>query len=743
MLREMAEAVEALTAESPMALVLEDLHWSDYSTLDLISYLARRREPVRLMVVGTYRPVEVILSEHPLKGVKQDLQAHRLCRELPLEYLTQEAVGEFLAMRFPRHQLPHKLAQLLHQRTAGNPLFLVNLIDYLQDEHIIVEQAGGWQLQVELAELELGVPESVRHLIEKQVERLSPEDQRVLEAASVVGMECSAVAIAAALGGDELEVEERGESLARRDQFLSPPQLVELPDGTITPRFKFNHILYLNVIYDRIALSRRSQMHRRISKRGEAIYGDRVGEIAAELAVHFDVGRDWERAVKYHLLAAENAAQRFANYEAVALARRGLELIKLLPATTEHAGQEITLRLILGASLMTIRGSAASEVESVYLPARDLCEQQGASLQLFKVLWSLRLHYMFRGQMQTAHEIARQLADQAASLQDAALTVEAHRALGSSLVHLGEFAAALEHFEQAAALYRAADQDAYFLIHGNDANVMSLCFAARILWCLGYPDQALNKINEALAFAQTIAHSQSLVVALHLATHLHQLRREAIPTQQHAESCMALAKEHGLKLWMTLSAIYHGWAQVEQGDAESGVEQLRVALAAYRATGAKLWQAHYLGLLAEALARCGQIAEGLAVLGEAQADSRETSEGYYEAELYRLQGELLMMQMDAASDSLAVDAGTSLSKPKSAPLMIQAEACFNQALTIARRQQAKSWELRAAISLARLYRRQGEPSQARQTLADLYGWFGEGFATADLRTAKALLDDLS
>jgi len=743
MLREMAEAVEALTAESPMVLVLEDLHWSDYSTLDLISYLARRREPVRLMVIGTYRPVEVILNEHPLKGVKQELQAHRLCKELPLEYLTEGAVGEFLAMRFPRHQLPHKLARLLHQRTGGNPLFLVNLVDYLLDENIIVEHRGNWQLQVELAELELGVPESVRHLIEKQVERLSPEDQRLLEAASVVGMECSAVAIAAALDGDEVDVEERGEALAKRDQFLSPPRLVELPDGTTTPRFKFNHVLYLNVIYNRIALTRRSQMHRRISKRGEAIYGDRVGEIAAELAVHFDQGRDWERAVKYHLMAAENAAQRFANNEAVALARRGLELLQRLPDTTERARQEIALRLILGASLMTIRGSAAPEVESVYLPARDLCEQQGASLQLFKVLWSLRLFYMFRGQMQTSREIAEQLARQAASLQDAALMVEAHRALGSSLIHLGEFAAALEHFEQAAALYQPAAQDAYFLIHGNDAKVMSLCFAARILWCLGYPDQSLNRIHEALFYAQSLAHTQSLVVALHLATHLHQLRREAPLTQQRAEACMALAKDQGLKLWMTLSAIYHGWAQVEQGEVEIGIEQMRMALAVYQATGAKLWQGHYLGLLAEASAQAGQVEDGLAVLAEALSVVGKTNEGYYEAELYRIEGELLMMQLDEAHDSLAVDAGASRITPSSLPLITQAETCFNQAVTIARQQQAKSWELRAAMSQARLYRRQGEPGKARQTLADIYGWFSEGFDTLDMQAARALLDELS
>ena len=724
MLREMAEAVEAMTSESPLVLVLEDLHWSDYSTLDLISYLARRREPVRLMVIGTYRPVEVILSEHPLKGVKQELQAHKLCKELPLDYLTEDAVSEFLAVRFPRNQFPIKLARLIHQRTGGNPLFLVNLVDYLLDENIIVEHQGRWQLQVELAEVELGVPESVRHLIEKQVERLSPQDQRVLEAASVVGMECSALAIAAALAGDVAEVEERCEELAKRDQFLSPPILVELPDGTITPRFKFNHVLYLNILYNRIALTRRAQMHSRISKCGEKIYGDRVIEIASELAVHFDQGRDWHRSVKYHLMAAENAARRSANYEAVALARRGLELINLLPESAERAQQEIMLRLILGASLMTIKGSAAPEVETVYLPALKLSEQQGASLQLFKVLWSLRLFYMFRGEMGKSHEIAERLARQAASLEDESLMVEAHRAMGSSLINLGDFAAALEHFERASALYKQSDQDAYFLIHGNDAKVMSLCFAARVLWCLGYPDQSLRKIHEAVAQAREISHTQSLVVAVQLATHLHQLRREPLLTQQRAETGIALAKEQGLELWMTLCALYRGWALVEQGEFEIGIEQMRASLDVYQSIGAKLWRAHHLGLLAEALAKSGKIEEGLSVLAEALTTVQETGECYYEAELYRIKGELIMMQ-------------DSLSRTD------DAESCFIQAGAIARRQQAKSWELRAATSLARLHARQGRQSEARQALADVFAWFSEGFDTVDMKEARALLDELA
>ncbi len=347
MLREMAQALEALTAEKPLVLVLEDLHWSDYSTLDLISYLARRRHATRLMVVGTYRPVEVILNEHPLKGVKQELQMHRLCEELPLEYLTEGNVVEFLAGNFPGNDFPTGLAQLIHQRTEGNPLFIVNVVDYLLDRKTIVEVGGRWKLRVELAEVEVGVPENIRHLIEKQIERLNDEEQRILEGASIVGMDCSAVAMSAGLGEDVMKIEEVCDSLARRHQFILPAYLTELPDGTITPRYRFIHALYLDVLYKRVAATRRSQIHGRIGERGEAIYGERVGEIAAELAVHFEQARDWNRAVKYLQLAAENAAGRFANHEAVALAHHGLELLDTLPEMPACATREPALRRIL------------------------------------------------------------------------------------------------------------------------------------------------------------------------------------------------------------------------------------------------------------------------------------------------------------------------------------------------------------------------------------------------------------
>jgi len=350
MLREMAEALEEITAVTPVVLFLEDLHWSDYSTLDLVSYLARRRQQARLLLIGTYRPVEVIVSEHPLRGVKQELQIHKLCHELPLEYLTVDAVNEFLLLTFPCHKFPAALTAMIHQRTEGNPLFMVNVLEFLVEEKIIVDQDSCWQLQVPLDEVEMGVPENIRQMIDKHVERLSAEEQRILEGASVVGMDCSAVAISAGLAEDVVRIEEICDRLARKNHFLLPAYLAELPDGTITPRYRFIHALYLDVLYKRVALTLRSRIHGRIGERGESIYGERVGEIAAELAVHFEESKDFERAVKYLLQAAENATRRSADPEAVSLSRRGLELLDSLPPGPERDAQERSLQAIISTS---------------------------------------------------------------------------------------------------------------------------------------------------------------------------------------------------------------------------------------------------------------------------------------------------------------------------------------------------------------------------------------------------------
>lgn len=641
MLREMAQAIEKLTETIPLLLVLEDLHWSDYSTLDLVSYLARRRDPARLMVIGTYRPVDVILAAHPLRGTKRELQAHGLCHELPLEYLSEETIAQYLAVRFPRHQLPSRLRRAIHQRTEGNPLFMVSLVDYLSDQKIVVEEWGTWKLCVDLSEVEHGIPSSVKELIEKQIERLSPDERAVLEAASATGMEFSTVAIAAGLDMPTEWVEKHCEELARRHQFLSSAWLAELPGGIVTPRHRFNHVLHREVPYSLIPAMRRAQIHQRIAERAVEIYKERASEIAAELAMHFEQSRDWPRALQYLIEAARTAAHRSAHHESIELARRGLEVLKSLPQTRERGHQEITLRMILSTSLIAIKGFAAAEVDKIYALGKELLCLNDPSPQLFNMLVLLVLFYKFIGEMKSAQETAEQLLQIAETLGEPALVMEAHRAMGSALVEQNKCSEALDHFNRASSLYQANRNHPYTLTVAHDCKVVSECFAARALLALGNPDGALERMQGALAFAKELAHPASRVFAAHFAAQLYQLRGEPVPAREQAREVLKVADEYGLDLWQAAGNIDMGWAEAELGNTQQGIEQMQRGLATYRASGAKLWCPHFMGLLAGQFAKTGRVDEGLDVIDKALALVEESGESYPLAELNRIKSKLL------------------------------------------------------------------------------------------------------
>ena len=742
MLREMSEALEALTVDLPLVLIFEDLHWSDYSTLDLISYLARKRHAAQLMLIGTYRTAELIVSGHPLKAVKQELLAKQQCEELPLEYLSAKAVARYLSVRFPTNRLPAGLARLIHERTEGNPLFMVNVADYLVNEKIIAEYEGRWQLQVELDEVELGVPENIRDMIEKHIERLSEKEQRVLEGASVVGMDCSAVAISAGLDEDVIKIEEVCDGLARRHHFLLPAYLADLPDGTITPRYRFIHALYLDVLYKRVALTRRSKIHGRIAARGEIIYGDRVGEIAAELAVHFEQARDLTRAVKYLQMAAENAIRRFAYQEAVRLSRRGLELLGRLPDSSERAEQELSLQLTLGVPLTATGGYAAPGVGSAYTRARELCQQLDETPDIAEVLWGLRTYHNLRAEFGIAREIAEEFLRLAERLPYPGLAMRGHLALEATFMCLGEFTLAMEHFEKARLLYEPERHLDDSFIYALNPGVAMPCFAAWSLWFLGEPDQALDRIQEALALARELSEPLGLAHSLVFAAILHQLRREERLAQEHAEAVIAVSSEHGLVMYQAWATITRGWALLEQGSEEEAIEQMRRGFAALQATGTELLRPHFLALLAEALGKTRQPEEGLRVLEEALELANRNGEGSYLAELYRIKGELLLMQAADRRVSRASAGGRAVVEVEP-PAVVEAEACFHQATRISQQQKAKSWELRAVMSLVRLYQKQGKQKEARSLLAQIYEGFTEGFDTVELREAKALLVELS
>ncbi|HEY0320583.1 MAG TPA: AAA family ATPase [Pyrinomonadaceae bacterium] len=738
MLREMGEALEALTKDLPLVLILEDLHWSDYSTLDLISYLARQRHAAHLMLIGTYRPVELIVSGHPLKAVKQELLAKHQCEELPLEYLSEKAVSNYLSVRFPGNRFPAELAGLIHERTEGNPLFMVNAVDYLVAEGLIGEREGSWELAVEIERVEVGVPDSIKQMIEKQVDHLDASEQRTLEAASVAGAEFSTLMVSAGLVEDRATVEARCDELARQHQFIQDCGVQVLPNGEAVSRYGFIHALYRSVLYERVSASRRVQLHRRIGEQGEALSGERAGEIAAELAMHFELGAEHKQAVKYLQQAADNALRRFAYREAIALSRRGLELLLKLPDTPERARQELCLQLTLGVPLITTEGYAAPDVGSVYLRARELCQQLGDTPDVSEALWGLWTFYTLRAELVTAREIAEELLSLAERLPYPSLALRGHWAMEITFMHLGECAQAMEHYEKALLLYDPRRHLDDGFLYALNPGVAMPCFAAWALWFLGQPDQALNRMQEALELARELSEPLSLAHALLFAAILHQLRREEHLAQEHADAAFAVSSEHGLAMYQGMATVMRGWVLVKQGRHEEAIEQMRQGLAALQATGTELLRPHFLGLLAEALGKNDQAEEGLSLLKEALAVAHRSGERYYEAELYRIKGEVLLMQATDRGVKRAARGGKEVveAEPTAGA---QAEACFNQSIKIAQKQKAKSWELRALMSLARLYQNWGEEEEASGFLTEIYDSFTEGFDTVDLREAKALL----
>jgi predicted ATPase len=379
--------------------------------------------------------------------------------------------------------------------------------------------------------------------------------------------------------------------------------------------------------------------------------------------------------------------------------------------------------MTLGAPMMATRGYAAPEVGRVYARARELCEQIGESPQLMPVMLGLRNFYQVRGEFNTAGELGEQAVTLAQRLQDDAFLAHAHFSLGHTLFSLGKFVQARERVEQGAAFYAAQQHRSYAFSYGQDPGVFCLSTLAWSLWYLGYPVQALERVQESLALAQQISHLPSLEHALTSTAIVRQLRLEASEAQTQAEASLAISQEQGFAMRLAVGNILRGWSLVMQGQAPEGIHQMTQGIDSYRATGAEAWCHYWLALLADVYGTAGQIEEEITSLDEALTLVEKNGECYYETEIYRLKGQLLLQQSSDNSE--------------------EAESCFQQAITIAQNQSAKSWELRAATSLARLWQSQGKVAEARELLEPVYSWFTEGFDTADLIEAKTLLDELA
>ena len=711
MLRDMAEALESLAADAPVVLLLEDVHWADYSTLDLISALARRGGPARLLVVATYRPADALADGHPLRDVARELLARGLCHEVPLEFLAEPAVGQYLATRFPGGDFPAALARRLHQRTDGHPLFLVHLVDELVEQGVLVEREGRWRLAgvwdgdadpaggdgAWLAVLDTHIPRSARAMIESHLERLGEEEQRVLEAAAVAGVEFSAAAAAGALGEDVVRAERVCEELARGRRFLEPHGLAEWPDGTVATHYKFVHELYHNAVHERVPVARRVWLHRTLGLRLEEAFAGYAVEVAPELAMHFELGRDWPRALHHLRQAAAVASRHYAHREAVNYLRRALAALDRSPAAA-RAEHELALLKSLAVNLQVTRGFAAPEVREVHERAYTLCEAEAAGGELddrhraggrdtattFPVLWGIWVFHKVRSDLGRAEEMAGRLLALAREAGDPALMLQAHQSMCVTHLCLGNPAVTVEHMEQAAAMYDPRRHAANTEFFGQDPGVATLAFGSVALWLMGRGDEAAAAGERSVALARRLAQPSSLAVALFFSAMLHQLRGDADVVAALADETMELSAGEGFSFWLAGATVLRGWARAAGGDAGGGVEGIRRGLDAWLATGSRTYHSYFLGLLADALLRGGRAREALAALDDGLATARGLREGLYLAELHRLKAVTLRnFPMGDGVDGVARRAAQHLCR----------------AVLIARQQRATFFERLAAADL--------------------------------------------
>jgi predicted ATPase len=639
MLRELADAIEIASLETPLVLWIEDLHWSDASTLDWLSYLARRPGPARVLVLAAYRPAEVLCGGHPLEAIRAELEVQGRCRDLALSLLDASAVGEYIARRFPSTAPLASLASTLHRRTSGNPLFIVHVCDDLVRTGALVDRDGRWELAGSPEEVAL--PGHITRLIGLQLDRLPAADRRILEAASAAGVEFSSLEAAAAADVTIDAVEACCAGLVRRELFLAPRGADEWPDGSVAGRYAFRHAICQETVYQRLPPGRRAAMHRRMGARLEAALGAASGEAAAVLAMHFELGHEPGRAIRHRYRAGEIATQRGAAREAVAHLTRALELLASQADRSARAEEEIALQIALGGPLMATRGRGAPEVERAYLRAQALCEQVGDVPRLFPALWGLFLFRRSRGEIDAALDLGDRLLALAHQTDDSGLLLQAHHTLWATRFARGELVVAREHAAQGRRLYVVDQHASLAAVYGNhDPGVCALAHGAFALGLLGDPESAARAGAEAVALARMVGHHFSQAHALLFAARVHQLRGDWRATREHAESARALARDSGFIQLVAWADVMRGWALAQAGRGDEGTEAARTGIAAITASGSRDFVTYFLGLLAETLGRAGRAQHALTVVTDALEVVERCGERFYEAELHRLKGEL-------------------------------------------------------------------------------------------------------
>jgi predicted ATPase len=693
----------------PLLFIMEDLHWTDPSTLELLDLLLDRTPTAALFVILTCRPT-----------FQPSWDSRKHVMSLELNRLTAGQIKAMVDRLTGGKCLPDEMVHQIVVKTDGVPLFIEEMTKAIVESGVL--QTIDDQCRLTGPMPSLTIPSTLQDSLMSRLDRLVTA-KGIAQLGATIGRQFSYELLQALTALDEAALQRELGRLVDAEllyQRGAPPLAIYL----------FKHALIQDAAYQSLLKSSRQQYHQRIAQLLSTRFPETAETQPELLAHHYTQAGLHQQAIPFWQRAGERAIERSANIEAVDHLTRGLALLETLPDTPERTEQELALQLALGPPLAWTKGFGAPEVETMYSRACELCRQVGETSQLFPALWGMWHFYVLRAELSKAQEPAEQLISFAQRAHNSALLPDAYRALGETLLWSGEFAPAQVQLKLGIAAYDPKLNHSDVFHPGEDSGVACRFLSGIALWYLGYPDRALQKVYEAVSLAQALSHPLSLSAAHSFASWLHQYRREGRESQEQAEAAMAIAVEQDFGFFIAFDKMLLGRALAMQGRLDEGIAEMRQGLAAYQATGAEALQLHWLITLAEVYGKAGRVEEGLAVLTDAQdlAD-RHGSERWLDEELYRLKGELRWQNAKNQGQEVKLEA--------------EVEACFQQAIEIARQQSAKSWELRAAMSLSRLWQMQGKKAKARSLLQEIYDWFKEGFGTADLKEAKALLEELS
>lgn len=722
LLRELNDAIESVASDATLVLWLEDAHWADASTLDWLSACTRRREPARLLLVVTARP-----------GISARVDAlcarlrHEPCADVvPLGGLDENAIREILKTRCG-NDAPWQaaLARQLHARTEGHPFFTHVLLDELEPRGLLADEQGGEQGVAGRARpahreaLLHAVPDSLRQLIERQVEGLSLDEQQLLEAASIVDEPTWSAALAAACAGVGIvEAEAVLAGLARRGAFLREEGKAEWPDGTVAAAFSFVHVLYRDALRGRLSAARRVELNRVAAARLEAAFGAAPEQAAAQLAVHFEEGRRFDRAARCLQAAANTASRRGAGEEARLSLERALALLRELPASPERDEREAELQVLLGSVVMASDGWAAPAAEAAFDRARMLCDRLRKTVQLFPSYWGVWLYRWGRGDLAAARDLAATLGTLARSSERPALRLQMHHAHWATAFSLGELDVSIAHADAGFALCEGDNGDEHASVYGNhDAGVCSRAFAARALAAQGRLEAAARAGETAVARARQIGHPFSLALALVFSAAARQAMGDAPGCADEASEAAALAFRHGYRLLQAWAEALDAWARGVLGSPRRVLPALRRAVDAAFETGSRQFQTFLLGLVAETSLRASDVTEGLAAVDRALALADETGERFFEAELQRVRAGLLRRAPGGDCDDRVM-------------------ASLEGALAAARHQGAALFALRAALELGDAMGAAGNVQEGRERVRQALAALPPGSSSAEIDSAR-------